>query len=287
MGEIMQVQKVILYSINPGTVPILEQIINLLAKQKIDYFLEQSTAERFEQLKAPVVNMDHETIDHDLVIVVGGDGSILKASNIFAPMNVPVLGINRGRLGFLVTHDPNDEKGLIDILSGDHQQEYRMMLDIKTKKNHYHALNECVITRRESGRLVEVDVFLNDRYLSSNSCDGLIVSTPTGSTGHALSAGGAIINPQVEALLILPMCPHKLTSRPIIVPQDSKITMKVSPENRIDPVLGCDGLDLEILKDDDTVSIQKSDWRLQLIYHPSYDYYRNLRSKLNWEEYSY
>jgi NAD+ kinase len=187
----------------------------------------------------------------------------------------------------LVTLDPNKEKELMDIFKGEFKKESRMLLEVNAKDQRYYAFNDCIVTRRETGRLVEIELYLDEKYMCSYRADGFLISTPTGSTAHAMSAGGPIIYPTMDAILLLPICPHKLSSRPIIIPQNGMLSIKVCDSNRVLPILGCDGQDKDVLSPGDVVHIKASAHKVQLMHGKTYDYYENLRNKLSWEEQFY
>lgn len=223
----------------------------------------------------------------DLVIVLGGDGTLLSVARITHPFDLPVLAVNLGTLGFLTEFTPQDLYEKLDkVLRGDFQIENRMLLNARLwrgsrKERDYNVLNEVVINGGALSRIVNLEVHVNDQYMTSYRADGLIIATPTGSTAHSLSAGGPIIHPRMHALVLSPICPFALTNRPIVIPDDSEIKVMlatVSEDIRVtlDGQEGCD------MKKDDVLSITKAENCIQLVKSPARSYYKVLREKLHW-----
>ena len=207
-------------------------LIDLLNKYKINIFLEQETAKTIPQIKLPIVSTLEFKNKIDILIIVGGDGSLLSASHFAAPQNVPVLGINKGRLGFLTDILPDKIDKIIPILAGDYYEERRFLLkaDGNTKENI--ALNDIVLLSSNGGHMVEFSLYIDDQYVSTYHADGLITSTPTGSTAHALAGGGPILHPQSEVIVLVPMLSYNLSSRAIVVKNTSKITLNIAATNK-------------------------------------------------------
>jgi NAD+ kinase len=229
----------------------------------------------------------------DLVIVVGGDGSMLGAARTLSTQRVPVLGINRGSLGFLTDISPDEIEPLVgEVLSGHYTLEERFLLDAHVARNSKviargDALNEVVLHRGASLRMIEFALHLDGHFVYSQHSDGLVISTPTGSTAYALSGGGPILHPSLDAIALVPMFPHTLTSRPIVVAGNSEIrivlgTMGVE-EGRVGQAeLSCDGQMHIPLQAGDVVHVQKKAEKLQLIHPLSHNYYETCRTKLGW-----
>lgn len=229
----------------------------------------------------------------DLVIVVGGDGSMLGAARALCRQSVPVLGINRGSLGFLTDIAPDEiEKRVGEVLSGHYTLEERFLLEAYVERDNKviaegYALNEIVLHRGASLRMIEFALYLDERFVYSQHSDGLIVSTPTGSTAYALSGGGPILHPALDAISLVPMFPHTLTSRPIVVAGDSELRIvlgelgaKAEQDGR--PELSCDGQMHISLRAGDVVRIKKKKEKLQLVHPLDHDYYETCRTKLGW-----
>jgi len=224
----------------------------------------------------------------DLVIAVGGDGTVLSAGRLAAPHGVPVLGINRGRLGFLADIRPDDIATSIDaVLAGDFSSEKRMLLKaeifsgdkVKTSGT---AVNDIIVKRSEAARMLEYQTSVNGRYVNAHGGDGFLAATPTGSTAYALSVGGPIIEPGMDAIVLAPICPHTLADRPIVISGDSTIDLELlHAEGTLAEVSG-DGAVIGELGTADRLRISVAEERVELIHPPGYDYYEVLRDKLYW-----
>lgn len=223
----------------------------------------------------------------DLVIVVGGDGSLLGAARTFAGFDVPLLGINRGRLGFLTDILPSElETRVGQVLDGDFTTEYRFLLDMEVRRGgtvigHGSALNDVVLLSGDSVHMIEFELFIDGLFVYKQRSDGLIISTPTGSTAYALSGGGPIMHPRLDAIVLVPMNPHTLTSRPLVVDGNSDIRMRVTT-HKLHPLVSCDGQDGVRVQLDDEIRIGKKPQRLKLLHPPGHDFYEACRSKLGW-----
>jgi NAD+ kinase len=224
----------------------------------------------------------------DLLVAVGGDGNMLRAARRAAAHNVPLLGVNRGRLGFLTDISPEHMLDAIDaILAGDHVAEDRQMLEATISRGTLagetlYALNDVVLQKGDSGRIIEFATSVDDTYVNTHGGDGLIVSTATGSTAYALSCGGPIIQPDVDALVIIPICPHTLSDRPLVLRGGSEIGVKLVPGHDYRAHVACDGDELGRLTDEDSLRVRAAPRRVTLLHPQDYNYYELLRSKLNW-----
>lgn len=224
----------------------------------------------------------------DLIIVVGGDGNLLNAARAISLAETPVLGINRGHLGFLTDIHPhalNEE--LSQVLEGQYSIEERFLLNVDLERDgnieqHGNALNEVMLYHGGIGKMIEFEVYVDDDFVCSQRADGMIVSTPTGSTAYALSAHGPILNPDLDAIALVPLCPHTLSSRPIVVKGNSKITLVASPYNKIYPAFSCDSQLHFSIAPGDVLHIRKQPERLKLVHPQTYCYYETLRNKLQW-----
>ena len=224
----------------------------------------------------------------DLVIVVGGDGSLLKAAHFATDQNLPVVGINRGRLGFLTDICPDTLDQIDGILRGEHTVEHRFLIDSSIAHNGQTseqkiALNDVVLLADEA-QMIAFDVYVDEQLVYEHRADGLIIATPTGSTAYALSGGGPILQPQLPALAIVPMFPHTLSSRPIVVSANSKIRIKISPNQKSAPSISNDGHEKRPVPPGAEIHIDLHPKQLQLLHPNNYNYYRTLREKLNWEQ---
>lgn len=225
--------------------------------------------------------------DADLVITLGGDGTVLKAARLFADAPKPILGINLGGLGFLTASTVEDaEKVIAETLDGRCKQEERILLTVTLTRggknvSRHVVLNDAVIAKGLLSRLVRLETFIGEEYLTTFVSDGLIVSSPTGSTAHSLSAGGPLVSPGTDAIIITPICPHTLTNRPLIIPPGESILVIVADEAR-DVALTLDGQLKEKLNCRDEVRVAASDKRLTLIFSEGESYFNLLRKKLGW-----
>jgi NAD+ kinase len=226
-------------------------------------------------------------LDADLIVAVGGDGTMLHAARMAAMADVPVLGVNRGRLGFLADVGPEQMlQSVDDALAGRCRAERRMLLAAHILADGIGidalALNDVVVAKRETGRMVDVRTWVNGAYVNTHVGDGLIVATPTGSTAYALSCGGPIVEPGLDVLVVVPICPHTLADRPIVVSRRSTITVLLHERFDTRAQVACDGVVLAELHSTDRLEIRPSAHRITLLHPPGYDYFRLLRSKLHW-----
>jgi NAD+ kinase len=200
---------------------------------------------------------------------------------------VPLLGINRGRLGFLADISPADMLAAVDrVLAGDFEREERRLLqaEIISERGAAQgmALNDVVVKRLDSGRMFEFQTLVDGVYVNTHGGDGLIVATPTGSTAYALSCGGPILTPQLDALVLAPICPHTLSDRPIVIPGNSRAEIRLREQDEDAAAVCCDGDVIGQIGAGDSLRVSASSERLQLIHPPGYDFYEILRGKLNW-----
>lgn len=224
----------------------------------------------------------------DLMIAIGGDGTMLYAGNLTLDSDVPLLGINRGRLGFLADVSPDEMLSSVDhILNGNYTTESRLLLDAQLQKANGKtitatAFNDVVLQRRETGRMVDFETSVAGQFVNTHSGDGLIVATPTGSTAYALSCGGPIIEPQLDAIVVVPICPHTLTDRPIVIAADQPIEIRVLEREDTQGEVAIDGRSIGAIRPDDSLTINAAENRIKLIHPPGYDFYSILRTKLFW-----
>ncbi len=223
----------------------------------------------------------------DVVVAVGGDGTLLHAARHVAGRDVPLLGVNRGRLGFLTDISPEHMLQAIDeILAGDHLAEQRAMLAAKLGGHPgteaLFALNDIVLQKGETGRMLDFTTVVDGVYVNTHRGDGLIVATPTGSTAYALSCGGPIIQPNVNALVMVPICPHTLSDRPIVLPSSSTVRVSLERDTHGPAHVVCDGEALARISAGQTLTIGLATQTVTLLHPRDYNYYELLRSKLNW-----
>lgn len=224
----------------------------------------------------------------DLVIAIGGDGTILYASRLVRQAGTPILGVNKGRLGFLADVTPDEMIASVEhVLRGDYSTDSRLLLEARLQRDSggetvAYALNDVVLQRRETGRMVDFETRVAGRYVNTHSGDGLIVATPTGSTAYALSCGGPIIEPQLDVIVVVPVCPHTLTDRPIVVSANQSIEVVLLQRDNTRAEITVDGFSLGDIKPNDKLLISAAKNRVTLVHPPSYDFYGILRSKLLW-----
>ena len=284
-------KRVILYArqhrANQDISETLHRLVEFLRRQKIEAFLDFDTAAGFD-IHLPTLSRDAMDGMHDLIVVVGGDGSLLSAARMAIKVNVPVIGINRGRLGFLTDILPHElESRLGAVLAGKYYEETRFLLhmrihDANTTYFEGDALNDVVLSRGNETHLIAFDVFINQQFVSHYRSDGLILSTPTGSTAYALSAGGPIMHPQLNAIVMVPMFSHSLNTRPLVIDVQSSIELRISQSNEHQLQISCDGHESSDVKSGQHVSIEKNAQQLRLLHPDDYHYYDTLRIKLGW-----
>jgi NAD+ kinase len=225
----------------------------------------------------------------DLVVVLGGDGTLISAARLIGSREVPILAVNLGSLGFL-TEITLEElyPALETCLAGDYTASVRMMLDVSIVRDgsevgRHTVLNDAVINKGALARIIDIEAAVDGFHLTTFKADGLIISTPTGSTGYSLSANGPIIHPALDALVITPICPHTLTNRPIVVPGEARVELRLKSENE-DVFLTLDGQVGVELCCNDLMTIRKAAYRTLLVSSRKRDFFQVLRTKLKWGE---
>ena len=231
-----------------------------------------------------IVESDRLVAESDLVIAVGGDGTMLYAAQQVAMHGTPLLGVNRGRLGFLADISPEDMLARIDeVLDGQFVRESRSMLSAQLSgEEPAIALNDVVVQRRGDARMIDVETYIDGVFVNTHAGDGLIIATPTGSTAYALSGGGPILEPSLDALVLVPICPHTLSDRPVVIHASSRIQVRVLDRAGATAVVNCDGRPVGVARPGDTLLVEVPVIRATLLHPPTYDYFRILRSKLSW-----
>jgi NAD+ kinase len=224
----------------------------------------------------------------NLIIAIGGDGTLLYAARLVAGHSVPLLGINRGRLGFLTDVSPNSMLEDVDsVLAGRYSEDRRSLLAARLEKHAAEsisalALNDVVVNKWETGRTMDFETSINGHFVNSHGGDGMVIATATGSTAYALSCGGPIIEPDLDVWVMAPICPHTLSDRPIVVRAGSKIQLRMSDRFESRAQVTCDGSAIGDLEQGDNLYVEGSAAQITLLHPPGYDYYRLLRSKLHW-----
>lgn len=272
---------------HPDAEQITLDICERLKREKIEVLLEDSLAEQVGQVNGFGEDEIPDLVD--LIIVLGGDGTLISVARQIGHRDVPILGINLGRLGFLTEVTQAELPAMLDrLVAGDYEISERMMLDAAIRRDgkvvgEYTVLNDVVINKGALARIIDMATSVDGRHLSTYKADGLIISTPTGSTGYNLAAGGPIIYPEINSLVITPICPHMLTNRPIVVWSKSVIEIEVKFENDV-VFFTADGQVGRKLLPGDVVEVRRSVARAKLVTSPSKDYFEILRTKLSWGE---
>ena len=265
-----------------------QQIAACMRRSDLRVLLDESSAGLMPTDGLEVADRQTRGRPCDLVIVLGGDGTILNAARSLVDFQVPILGVNLGRLGFLAAVSPGEiPTSLEAILCGQFREEERSLLHADILRAGQviplaDALNDVVVHKRDVARMIEVDTYIDGQFLNAYRADGLIISTPTGSTAYALSGGGPIIHPTLETVLLVPICPHSLTHRPIVLSADSQIEIALSVTNNTQTQVTCDGQISLPIEPEDRIVIRKKQCRLRLIHPANHDYFRLLRAKLSW-----
>jgi len=269
----------------------IELLLNYLQKKGIEVFIESDFFDLISQNKG---FGDHKTFNEldssfDLLISIGGDGTILRAITFVKDLGIPIVGINTGRLGFLATIQINDIEVAIDnILDNNYKISERSLLSIETSIENKDisslnfALNEVTVARKNTTSMITVKTKLDDEYLTSYWSDGLIISTPTGSTGYSLSCGGPVITPNTNNFIITPIAPHNLSARPLVISDSTVIKLKVS--GREDNFLVSLDSRIATLHNDTIITIKKADFKIKMIEFLNESFFDTLRKKLLWGE---
>lgn len=273
----------------------IEELLNVLEEEEVQVVIEEDFLKLIDENKS--IEKEYNQFQtftelddsFDLFVSVGGDGTILKAVNYIRNLDIPVVGINTGRLGFLATVHKEEIRGTITrILRNDFTLSERSVLCIRTEpedkeicQNNF-ALNEIAVSRKNTTSMITIETWLDDEYLTAYWADGLIISTPTGSTGYSLSCGGPVITPATKALAITPIAPHNLNARPLIIRDNTKIVLKVS--GRENAYLVSMDSRIASLKNNTTVTIEKAPFKIKMVEFAEDTFLRTLRKKLLWGE---
>ncbi len=274
---------------NPLVGQTVEQATHVLKKLGATVYVEADSAKGLNLVGSTVLAMPEFCEHIDLVIAVGGDGNLLHAARIMSLKGIPVMGINRGQLGFLTDLSPDDlALPLQQILKGEYLTEERFLLEGKVLRQDGtvfdagNALNDVVLFPGDVAQLIEFEMRIDGQFVYSQRSDGLIIATPTGSTAYALSAGGPIMAPHLEAMVLVPKLPHTLTSRPVVIDAKSVIEIRLAEYNKTAPRLSYDGQSHVTLSLSDRVFISKQAQPLILLHPKDYNYYAIWREKLHW-----
>lgn len=266
----------------------LTSLYYFLQNRGLSVVVDQRLADELDLEKIKYADLVGIGQQCDLAIVVGGDGYMLGAARVLARFDIAVIGVNRGNLGFLTDLDPDDyEQPLSEVLEGNFQIEHRFLLEAQVY-SHGHlkssntAVNEAVLHPDKIAHMIEFEVYVNDNFMLNQRADGLIISTPTGSTAYSLSGGGPILTPNLDAISLLPMFPHTLNSRPIVIDANSTVRLKIAQSNSTEMQISCDShVNLSVLPGDEII-IRKTPQQLKLLHPQNYNYFHVLQNKLGW-----
>jgi NAD+ kinase len=271
----------------PAALALARRLATWLSRRRRTVLLENEAANALRLLGG--VSKQEMMERADLVVVLGGDGTLLSVARHSGPRRVPVLGVNLGGLGFLTDVRPEEAFQAVErVLAGHYRLERRSMLEAAVVRGgrvvrRFQALNDVVINKGALARILDLETSVDGVALCTYKADGLIFSTPTGSTAYSLSAGGAIVEPSVGVLLISPICPHTLTQRPIVLPERARVRVAVcSPDE--DVALTIDGQEGMKLATDDVVAVRPAKHRVHLVRSPTHSFFELLRTKLRWGE---
>lgn len=274
---------------NQEVLETLEKLVAFLTRRGLLVMVERNTATFLKHQASPWMDLDDIHADEiDLVIVVGGDGSMLSAIRALAGFDIPLLGVNRGRLGFLTDISPEQlENAIGRVLAGEYQSTARFLLEAQVWRGNTiaangKAANDVVLHPGHSVRMMEFELYVDDQFVYSQRSDGLIMATPTGSTAYALSAGGPILQPHLDAIVLVPMNPHSLNSRPLVIDGSSHIEIRVGARGVPHPTITCDGQHEISTDQEDVIRINRMQRPVQLIHPIGHDFYQTCRSKLGW-----
>ncbi|HWP18150.1 MAG TPA: NAD kinase [Burkholderiaceae bacterium] len=271
-----------------GIEPVLEDIAQHLLRLGAEVALEHDTALNTSLADYPALTVAEIGLRCDLAIVIGGDGTMLHFARELARYGVPLIGINQGRLGF-ITDIPVQEvhDSLREMLAGDYEEEHRTMLEGQVLRDggvifDGFAMNDVVVSRGATAGMVELRVDVDDQFMANIRADGLIVASPTGSTAYALSANGPILHPAIKGWVLVPIAPHTLSNRPIVLPDSSQITIEIVAGR--DASANFDMQSLASLLHGDRIRVQRSAHQVRFLHPRGWSYYGTLRKKLHWNE---
>lgn len=271
---------------------ILPEFLSALCKKNIDTIITPEISEIVDMSKCKVRAVPIEELGRncDIAIAFGGDGTILSTARDLSVFGIPILGVNVGRFGFLTEISVAELYLQLDsILAGNFDVEDRMALETwvsensKQKNQKYIAFNDVVLNKGASARTLLIETYVGDEYLNTSNADGIIVSSPTGSTAYSLSAGGPLLSPDMDAILITPICPHSLSQRPLVIRGDLKIRITARSEKG-EMLLSVDGQDVLSTTEGQTIHVEKAEHPVRLVKCSGNSYYKVLRTKLNWGE---
>jgi NAD+ kinase len=265
----------------------LRRVLTLLEARNIDVLMEDNAHELLPEYTGTSYTQSEMAVRCDLVIAVGGDGNILGAARCFAPHGVPIVGVNRGRLGFLADISPDDiDVSITQVLNGNYTMEEHFLLEGEVSSKGLEevpcALNEVLVHSAQMPRMLEIDLYIDGEFVYNQYSDGLIVSSPTGSTAYALSAGGPIMHPSLDAIVLVPMFPHSLNSRPLVIPGNSEIKIVVGLNTGTNAKISFDSQQEFEIEPGESLIVSKKRESLKLIHPPGHNFFGVCRSKRDW-----
>lgn len=278
-----------------STEPIIKDIFQFFTSNKVEIVIEENFLEMLYEKQ--LVKKDYKTFSSstildnsfEMLISIGGDGTMLRAATLVRNSGVPLLGINAGRLGFLAKVQKENIDSLLQyVIDQNYTTSERTLLGLHCEPRNEaiaelnFAMNEVTVSRKDTTSMITVETYLNNEYLNSYWADGLIISTPTGSTGYSLSCGGPLLTPDVKSLVITPIAPHNLTTRPLVIPDDTEITLRVS--GREDQYLVSLDSRISSVKNESILKIKKTDYKIKMVEIPGETFLKTLRNKLLWGE---
>lgn len=272
-------------------IPYVQHLLYYLQKKEIQFVINESFVDYLMQcniiLPSSFTTFKSKTDlgKPDLMLSIGGDGTLLESATFIGNQNIPLVGINTGRLGFLATTPREELEGSVDeLISGSYKISERTLIKLISDEKLFgdlnFAMNEFALTKRDSSSMITVHTYIDGEFLNSYWADGLLVSTPTGSTGYSLSCGGPLVHPKTENFIITPISPHNLNVRPMIVPDSCHISFEIEGRNQ-NFLISLDSR-AEIVSSNIKLSVKKEAFKIQLVELKNYNYYKTLRSKLNW-----
>lgn len=277
----------------PEAIPLITHLIEDFKLKDVDFYIEDSMGKALaafpNRIRLNLIRREEIPSQVEMVIVLGGDGTLLSVARLVGKYRVPILGVNLGGLGFLTEITLKElDKVLEKVIEGDFMVDERVALQAAVlrrgeKMADFTVLNDAVINKGALARIIDLETSVNGEYLTTFKSDGLILSTPTGSTAYNLSAGGPIIYPSLHCIIITPICPHTLTNRPIVVPDDVIIQVALKTTQQ-EVLLTLDGQQGFVLEYEDVVEVKKSETGILLIKSPYRHYFELLREKLKWGE---
>ncbi|MDH5485579.1 MAG: NAD(+) kinase [Gammaproteobacteria bacterium] len=281
---------IIIKNQDAAVVKTVNTLFDFLSAKNYQLIFEDTAKGIIENVDISLADRDTLGQSSDLAIIVGGDGTFLSAVRALADHKIPVLGINLGRLGFLVDISPVDMlENLEQILNGHYVAESRFLLTAQVMRDgkvlhQADAFNDVVVHIRDVARMIEFETFINGQFVNYQRADGLVVSTPTGSTAYALSSGGPLLHATLDAMVLVPICPHTLTNRPLVVNADSLVEIVIGKDEQTTSQLTLDGQTAYNIRPGDKIQIRRKPSYINLVHPESYDYYHILRKKLRWSE---